>query len=364
MVGPYAQLKAQLNGYNHRRHNRDLANTLPRTHPMFDETTRVTKKLGETGLQVGIPMDSDGYLDRECPATECEFEFKVHGDDWRNIVTDELVHCPFCGHVADSGKWFTQDQLENLREGARAQLSALIGGALRKDAESWNRQQPRNSFIRMTLQVKDRPEHVLVPPEAADPMRLKITCSQCACRYAVVGAAYFCPACGHNSADQMFRQSMHGIGSVMDALPHIRAAITDKDVAETTARQAVEAGLQNAVTSFQRYAETLYAKFPAAPKARRNAFQNLADGSTLWHSVSGKNYADYLTAAQLSDLTRLFQQRHLLAHTDGIVDQDYITRSGDSSYAVGQRIIVRDNSVRELLSILLKLTECMSQGCP
>jgi hypothetical protein len=331
---------------------------------MFDETTRVTKKLGETGMQVGIPMDSDGYLDRECPAAECEFEFKVHGDDWRNIVTDEHVHCPFCGHVSDSGKWFTQDQLEILREGARAQLSALIGSALRKDAESWNRRQPRNSFIRMTMQVKDRPEHVLVPAEAADPMRLKITCSECSCRYAVVGTAYFCPACGHNSADRMFRQSMQGIGSVMDALPHIRAAITDKDVAETTSRQAVEAGLQNAVTSYQRYAETLYAKFPAAPKARRNAFQNLTDGSTLWHSVSGKHYADYLTAAQLSDMTRLFQQRHLLAHTGGIVDQDYITRSGDSSYAVGQRIVVRDNSVRELLAILLKLTDCMSQGSP
>lgn len=161
------------------RHTRDLARPLLRTYPMFDETTRVTKKLGETGLQVGIPMDSDGYLDRECPAPACEFEFKVYGDDWRNIVTDEHVHCPFCGHVADSGKWFTQDQLEILREGARAQLSALIGGALRKDAESWNRGQPRNSFIRITMQVKDRPEHMLVPAEAADPMRLKITCSEC-----------------------------------------------------------------------------------------------------------------------------------------------------------------------------------------
>jgi hypothetical protein len=212
--------------------------------------------------------------------------------------------------------------------------------------------------------VKDRPEHVLVPAEAADPMRLKITCSECSCRYAVVGTAYFCPACGHNSADRMFMQSMQGIGSVIDALAHIRAAITDKDVAETTARQAVEAGLQNAVTSYQRYAETLDAKFPVAPMARRNAFQNLADGSTLWHGVSGKHYVEYLTAAQLSDMTRLFQQRHLLAHTGGIVDQDYITRSGDSSYAVGQRIVVRDNSVRELLAILLKLTDCMSQVCP
>jgi hypothetical protein len=65
---------------------------------MFDETTRVTRKLGETGLQVGIPMDAEGYLDRECPAPACEFEFKVHGDDWRNIVTGFSARNKQCAH--------------------------------------------------------------------------------------------------------------------------------------------------------------------------------------------------------------------------------------------------------------------------
>lgn len=91
-------------------------------------------------------------------------------------------------------------------------------------------------------------------------MQLKITCPECACHYAVVGAAFFCPACGHNSADLMFTQSLQGIGSVMDALGNVRIAIADKDVAETTVRQSVEAGLQNAVTSYQRYAESLYSR--------------------------------------------------------------------------------------------------------
>lgn len=76
------------------------------------------------------------------------------------------------------------------------------------------------------------------------------------------------------------------------------------------------------------------------------------------------HYADYLTATEMSNLTRLFQQRHLLAHTGGIVDQDYVVRSGDNAYAVGQRIVVKDGSVRELLAILQKLTDSMSKECP
>lgn len=83
-----------------------------------------------------------------------------------------------------------------------------------------------------------------------------------------------------------------------------------------------------------------------------------------WHGVSGKHYADYLTAVKMSDMTRPFQQRHLLAHTGGIVDQDYITRSGDSSYAIGQRIVVRESAVRNLLAILQELSDGMSKDCP
>jgi hypothetical protein len=75
-------------------------------------------------------MDSDGYLDRECPAAACEFEFKVHGDDWKDKISHDHVHCPFCGHVADSGQWFKQDQLEILREVARAIAPTLRNASI------------------------------------------------------------------------------------------------------------------------------------------------------------------------------------------------------------------------------------------
>ena len=133
---------------------------------------------------------------------------------------------------------------------------------------------------------------IFVPPDAAEPMRLKITFQQCACRYAVIGAAFFCPACGHNAADHVFVQSITGIGNMLGALPSIQAAIADRDVAEDMVRQSIENGLQNAVTSFQRYAEALYSRFTTAPAARRNAFQNSRDGSSLWQGVTGKGYTN------------------------------------------------------------------------
>lgn len=331
---------------------------------VFDELIRELRRLDGKRMSVPLPADQDGYFDRECPSGECLFQFKVHEDDWAGKIRDEEVSCPFCGHTADSSKWWTQDQIKHAQESGLAQVKQRLGHAMRRDADIWNRRQKRDSFLSITMKVDSRPQRVLLPPAAAEPMRLKITCSACSCRYAVIGAAFFCPACGHNAADLMFAQAINGIRNALDALPQVRAAIPDRDTTETTTRLLIENGLQNAVTAFQRYAESLYTRFPSASPPRRNAFQNLKEGSDLWFGVSGKHYTAYLSTAETVSITRLFQQRHLLAHTQGIVDSDYATRAGDPTYHVGQRLVIREAAVRECLSLIEKLTAGMASDAP
>ena len=332
---------------------------------MFDELLRELRRMeGSHSVPVSIASDADGYLDRVCHSEECLFEFKVQADDWRNKVRDEEVFCPFCGHTAEGTEWNTEQQTEYLREAVLAHLQQRVGHAMKRDAENWNRRQSTNSFIRMTMSVDSRPQQILLPPAAAEPMRLKITCAACDCRYAVIGAAFFCPACGHNAADLMFTQAISGIRHALGALQNVRESIPDKDVADTTVRLIVENGLQNAVTAFQRYAEALYARFPACPPPRRNAFQNLKEGSELWKEAVGKPYSAYLDSAEQSALSRYFQQRHLLAHRQGLVDEDYITKTGDMTYRAGQRFVVREAAVRDCLAILEKLTGAMVADAP
>ena len=174
----------------------------------------------------------------------------------------------------------------------------------------------------------------------------------------------FLPACGHNAADLMFTQAINGIRDALDSIPQFRSAIDDRDTAETTIRLFIENSLQNAVTAFQRYAEVLYSRFPSMPIPRRNAFQNLKEGSDLWISPSGKSYTSYLSDDESRSLVRFFQQRHLLAHTQGIVDDDYVTRTGDTAYQVGQRVVIREVSVRECLILIEKLITGMASDAP
>lgn len=327
---------------------------------MFEESQRALRRLGATtSLSVPISGDADGYLDRECPSEACLFQFKIHGEDWKGKVGGGEVFCPFCGHAAGPDKWWTPQQVEHARAAALAQIKGQLSKALKTDAQRFNRRQPRGGLISMTMNVDSRPQQISLPPAAAEPMQLKISCPSCACRYAVIGAAYFCPACGHSAAGQVFEQTITGIRATLDNLNAVRVAMPDKDSAETAVRLITENGLQNAVTAFQRIAEALYERLPSPPRARRNAFQNLGEGSALWQKATGHAYADHLSAADLDRLGQIFQQRHLLAHRQGLVDADYITRSSDTHYREGQRIVVRQESVIEALDLIDRLVAGM-----
>ena len=127
-----------------------------------------------------------------------------------------------------------------------------------------------------------------------------------------------------------------------------------------TTRLLTEDSLQRIVTAFQRYAEALFAKHPNPPKARRNVFQNLNEGSALWKSVFGCGYDAYLSDSELNALNRYFQQRHLLAHREGLVDAEYITKTGDQSYREGRRIVIREAAVRECLALVQSLADSLA----
>jgi hypothetical protein len=129
------------------------------------------------------------------------------------------------------------------------------------------------------------------------------------------------------------------------------------DDAENAVRLVVENNMVRVVWAFQSAAEGLFERLPngASVPRRRNVFQSLAEGSTLWRRAVGKGYDDLLSASGISDLSGLFQQRHLLAHCEGMVDQDYVNRSGDQTYAVGQRLVVREEAVGHAIDLASQL---------
>lgn len=68
-------------------------------------------------IPLALPLDSDGFLRRECPT--CERQFKWHdgpANEEAEAHTDPPVYyCPLCGASAGPDSWWTTEQSEYAR---------------------------------------------------------------------------------------------------------------------------------------------------------------------------------------------------------------------------------------------------------
>ncbi len=328
---------------------------------MFDETLKFLRRLEQgTTLTISIEVDDHGYWDRRCPSEECGADFKVLLDDWKHKVREEVAYCPICRFAAHSDEWNIPEQKRYLEQVALAHLQAQLGHALSKDAQSFNRQQPKHSFLKMSMSYEPGFRPIVIPSGASEIMRQNFACEECACRYASIGAAFFCPACGHDSFATAFELTVQAVRKQVASRETLRKALLatmGPDEAEDTIRHILENGLVKLVSAFQRFAEATFSSLPNASQfnMRKNVFQNVPESSQLWRESTGQGYEDLLSQQEMAELIRFFQHRHLLAHQDGIVDEEYVRKSGDRTFSIGQRIVVRSQAVLRLADLVSAL---------
>jgi len=308
-------------------------------------------------IPVTIHSDEKGYFDRECPNEDCLYTFKILMKDWEEKVSDDEVHCPLCGHVDTSDKWWTQDQLEKMQEIAASWAMNYIQGELDKSFKKLERSTRHNKYFRITYKPGRRVTFINNPIGQREEWETEICCEKCGTHYSVIGSAYFCPCCGFNSAVNSFNDSLDSIEKMLESLREMKAMLTDKynaDSAETMCRSMLESSIGDMVSAFQKFASCKYDEL-SGKTSRVNDFQIVDKGSQLFEEETGKKYSDWLSAGELAFMKLMFQRRHLLEHNNGMVDQQYLNKSGDTSYSLGQRIIVKEADAHSLLAILRKL---------
>lgn len=308
-------------------------------------------------IPVEIHSDEKGYFDRECPSENCLYQFKISMEDWKNKVSDDEVHCPMCGCIDNADRWWTQQQLEAMREIAVSWAMGYIQDELGKAFKKLERSTRNNKYCRITYKPGKKITFINNPIGQMDEWETDITCNQCGTRYSVIGSAFFCPCCGYNSASDSFGESLDSIEKMLDSLEGMKALLTDsygRDKAETMTRSMLESSIGDIVSAFQKFACCKYEEL-SQKTGRVNDFQIIEKGSNLFRQVTGYDYSTWLNGSDLNVMSIMFQRRHLLEHNNGMVDQRYIEKSGDCSYSEGQRIVVRKEDAYNLLRIIKKL---------
>jgi hypothetical protein len=79
-------------------------------------------------LSVSLPLDSDGFLRRECPS--CLRQFKWHhgpaNEEAESHPDPEAYTCPLCGQPAGPNSWWTREQLDHVQGAAAPATQQLV----------------------------------------------------------------------------------------------------------------------------------------------------------------------------------------------------------------------------------------------
>jgi hypothetical protein len=304
-------------------------------------------------IAIDIPTDENGFLGRECPAPDCQQYFKVMPGTGITGVLD--CRCPYCGHTAEHEQFYTRAQIEY----AKSIVMNQVTNAVIKDLKALEfEHRPRGGFgLGISMKVKGRPTPISYYQEQQ--LETDIECTNCTLRYTIYGLFAFCPDCGEHNSLHILTKNFE-----LAAKEITMAATAEPDLAE----YLINDSLENAVAAFDGFGrEACRVRVHAATKptqAENLRFQNLNGAQRNVQSLFGFDLANGVSPDEWNFAGRCFQKRHLLAHKMGVIDQEYITHTGDPQAVIGRKVVIRPDEVTTLIDILKKLGTFLVSNLP
>ncbi len=301
-------------------------------------------------FKVSLPTDERGYLGRECPNANCKGYFKlVSGTGLKGVTT---CHCPYCGHTSDQSDFHTPDQIEY----AKSVVIREVTGAIVKDLKDLEFDiKPRGAFgIGLSMKVESGPPHPIHwYRETA--LETHIECSNCTLKYAIFGVFAFCPDCGQHNSLQILDKNLELVNKMLNMAASAEAEL---------ARRLVENALEDSVSAFDGFGREIcrvHAMVSTDPdKVEKVSFQNLEGVRQNVNALFNLDLAAGLTDDEWKTAVQAFQKRHLLSHKMGVMDEEYVRKSGDSQAVVGRKVNIDANEARALAQIVGKLGRYLS----
>ena len=308
------------------------------------------RRLGD-GISVPIAADENGFIGRECPQQACEGYFKIvlgTGLEGEGLP----CHCPYCGHTGPQEDFCTEDQIEY----ATSVASRQITDAVYKDLKRLEFDHKPAGDFGLGFSMKVRPGRLTpIYHYREKQLETEVVCSSCTLRYAVYGVFAFCPDCGEHNSLQILDENLKVVEKILDLAAGVEAAV---------AGNLIQNALEDCVSAFDGFARELcqvYSGKASRPvEAQRISFQNLDGAQVTLRKLFGIDLDAGISAAEWREVTASFQKRHLIAHKLGVVDQDYINKTGDRRAVVGRKVAIGASEVRRMVSLIRRLATSLS----
>jgi hypothetical protein len=177
-----------------------------------------------------------------------------------------------------------------------------------------------------------------------------IECSNCTLKYAVYGVFAFCPDCRQRNSLQILIKNFELAIKLLDITSNV-----EKELAE----RLIENALEDCVSAFDGFGREIchvHAKKSTDPaKVVKISFQNLEGAKQNLRDLFKIDISSGLVGDEWKTAVQGFQKRHLFSHNMGVVDEEYIRKTGDTLAVIGRKVNISANEVRELVEILRKV---------
>jgi hypothetical protein len=276
-------------------------------------------------LSVSIKPDADGFTGRECPT--CERYFKIKTGTGVPGLT--ICHCPYCNHIGPHTEFWTKQQISYAQSVAINRISSELLSSLK----TLERQPSPSAFLSIGIKVKGNPTPIAYYSEKQ--LEERITCNACTLEYTIYGAFGYCPDCGvHNSA-QIAGANFDLVLKTLDLAKTAPVEIQTK---------LIENALEDAVSCFDGFGRE-----HCANQAYKVSFQNIDAAKDKIQREHQFDLSATLTAPDWKFVSNQFQKRHLLAHKLGIVDSEFVAKTGSPPSLQGRKVTISESDVRALI---------------
>jgi hypothetical protein len=280
----------------------------------------------QPSIPVLVVSDVEGMFGRTCPKCKCYF---------RTDMPTRFMFCPYCRIKANNVFFTTENQKKFIALYYVAIVSAL--------------KEQKDTIIELDRWVEELPENRPKWVYTEEKQQSLHTCDKCNCRFDICGDYGSCPICGRRNSRGVIEGKLDEIERLCDAtLP--ASKLSDAEKGEKLVRLVAE--FEGMADDTKR----LLLSLPATPKRKKEIqslrFQNIEQADEKLRAWYGFGIFDGISPANNKFIVMMFQRRHIFAHNGGKVDDEYLSKSGDTSVRLNQIMRLRPDELKRFIQLL------------
>ena len=268
--------------------------------------------------------------------------------------------CPYSGYVSVDEDFIHPSDRKANRDQVRHDMIADIQDHLKDWVRDFNRKQPRDGFV--TMSMRHKPGRNPRPSVSIREDLLRdLQCGICGRSYGVYAIALFCPDCGAPNIGVHYSRERQLVLKQI-ALADAHSATGEKELAYRLMGNAHE----DVLTAFETTLKTVFRylrRFTGAASTIDigNSFQNIVRARRLFSQVGVDPFAD-LGVSDLTVMAHNIQKRHVIGHNLGIADERYVRLTQQSSEETGESVQLLGDEIRKFCDICGLVVQVMDDA--